>query len=117
MALNSAISVSPSGLLRAGIVKFGVRWNTVNWAASSAITGIAWIAEDPVPITATRLPLKSTGSFGHLEVWYHSPPKDSRPGKGGGFGTVSRPAASSTHRAEIVSPWFVSTSQRLRSSS
>jgi hypothetical protein len=48
------------GPLRAGIEKFGVRWNTVSCAACSAISGIDWIADEPVPITATRLPVKST---------------------------------------------------------
>ena len=38
--------------------KFGVRWNTVSCAACSAISGIDWMPDDPVPITATRLPAK-----------------------------------------------------------
>ena len=40
----------------AGSAKFGVRWKTVRCAACSAISGIAWIPDDPVPMTATRLP-------------------------------------------------------------
>ena len=39
----------------AGTLKFGVRCNTKSSFASSAITGIACIPEEPVPITATDL--------------------------------------------------------------
>jgi hypothetical protein len=30
---------------------------------------MAWIADEPVPITATRWPVKSTPSCGHAPVW------------------------------------------------
>ena len=50
--------------------EFGVRWNTVRCAACLAITGIAWIADEPVPITPTRIPVKSTPSCGQCPVWY-----------------------------------------------
>ena len=33
-----------------------MRWKTVSRSTSGAIAGITWIAEAPVPITATRLP-------------------------------------------------------------
>ena len=46
---------------RAGTVNWGVRWNTVRCPACSAITGIDCTPLDPVPITATRFPEKSTG--------------------------------------------------------
>ena len=49
--------------------KFGVRWNTVQMRACSAITGIDWIADEPVPITPTRWPVKSTASCGQWPVW------------------------------------------------
>ena len=52
----------------AGTLKLGVRWKTVTCSASAAITGIDWIAEEPVPMTATVLPVKSTPSFGQLPV-------------------------------------------------
>jgi len=42
------------------MLKFGVRWNTVVCAAWAAMIGIDWIAEEPVPMTATRWPVKST---------------------------------------------------------
>ena len=51
------------------MLKFGVRWNTVTCAACSAITGIDWIAEEPVPTTATRRPVKSTPACGQCPVW------------------------------------------------
>jgi hypothetical protein len=57
------------GPLWAGIEYVGVRWKTVRCAACSAINGIDWIAEEPVPITATRFPVKSTPSCGQRPVW------------------------------------------------
>jgi hypothetical protein len=36
--------------------------------ACSAMTGIDWMADEPVPITATRLPVKSTPSCGQRPV-------------------------------------------------
>ncbi len=57
-----------SGRLREGTLKLAVRWNTMSRAASLAITGIDWIADDPVPITATRWPVKSTPSCGQAPV-------------------------------------------------
>ena len=68
-ALTAASCAGSSGALRAGIEKFAVRWNTVSSVACCAMTGIDWIADEPVPITATRLPLKSTGSCGQVPVW------------------------------------------------
>ena len=61
-ALASAISSGVTGRLPAGKANCGVRWSTVTCAASRAISGIAWIPEEPVPITATRFPAKETGS-------------------------------------------------------
>ena len=57
------------GRLPAGKEYCAVRWNTVRCAASLAISGIDWIPEEPVPITATRLPSKDTGSCGQRPVW------------------------------------------------
>ncbi len=47
-----------------GREKFGVRWNTVICAAWPAMIGIDWMPDEPLPITATRLPVKSTPSWG-----------------------------------------------------
>ena len=65
------------------MLKLGVRWNTVSRAACSAITGMAWMPDEPVPMTPTRLPVKSTPSCGQAPVWYVSPAKRSRPGMSG----------------------------------
>ena len=56
-------------LLCSGAHQFGVRWNTVRWPTVLAISVIACTAVAPVPITATRLPAKLTGSCGHRPVW------------------------------------------------
>lgn len=61
------------GPLCAGTLKFAVRWKTVRCIAWAAMSGIDWIAEEPVPMTPTVLPVKSTPSCGHSPVWYHSP--------------------------------------------
>ena len=45
-----------------------MRWNTVRWAACAAMIGIDWIADEPVPMTATRWPVKSTASCGQRPV-------------------------------------------------
>ena len=58
-----------SGRLPAGMLKFGVRWNTVSCCACSAISGIDWMADEPVPMTPTRRPVKSTPSCGQWPVW------------------------------------------------
>jgi hypothetical protein len=54
--------------LRAGTLKFGVRWKTNRCAAWAAMIGIDWIADEPVPITPTRWPVKSTPSCGQRPV-------------------------------------------------
>ena len=43
-----------------GTIHGGVRWNTVSCAAISAISGTTCTPLAPVPITATRLPVRST---------------------------------------------------------
>ena len=50
-----------------------VRWNTVRWPAVLATSVMVWMPVAPVPITATRLPSKLTGSFGQLCVWQDWP--------------------------------------------
>ena len=63
---STALSTLPC---RAGIMYCGVRWNTVRWSAWRAMTGIDCTPLDPVPITATFLPAKSTPSWGQAPVW------------------------------------------------
>ena len=41
---------------------------------------------EPVPMTATRLPVKPTPSWGHRPVWYRRPPKRSIPSNRGPVG-------------------------------
>ena len=86
--MSSAIICGSSGAFLAGRLKFGVRWNTVSSAACWAKSGIHWIAEEPVPITATRCPVKSTPASGQRAVWNVAPVKSSRPGKSGVFTAV-----------------------------
>ena len=82
-----------TGPLPAGIEKFGVRWNTVSRLAWRAMIGIDWMPEEPVPITATRLPLKSTPSCGQRLVKKTSPLKRSAPGMSGALGRDRQPLA------------------------
>src|SRR3954454_7476930 len=49
------------------------------------IAGTTWIALQPVPITATRLPARST-SWRHCAVWNAGPSKLSSPSSGGAGG-------------------------------
>ena len=75
----SAISSSEMRSLLRGAAQLGRRWNTTSSAASLAISGMAWMAVAPVPITATRLPARSTGSAGQSKVWKAGPWKLSIP--------------------------------------
>jgi hypothetical protein len=68
-SVSSAARRSGStGPLPAGSEKFAVRWNTVTCLAWRAISGIDCTPDEPVPITATRLPAKLTSSCGHRLV-------------------------------------------------
>lgn len=60
----SAISASEIAELLSGALQFGRRWNTVSSLTLSAISPINWMPVAPVPITATFLPARSTGSCG-----------------------------------------------------
>ena len=64
-----------------------------------AISVIACTPVAPVPITATRLPSKVTGSCGHEQVWQDSPLKLSMPGMFGRVGADSGPTAVIRNRA------------------
>jgi hypothetical protein len=79
--------------------------------------GMDWIAEEPVPMTPTRRPVKSTPSWGHLPVWYHGPVKDSRPLMSGTCASDRQPVAMMQKRADTRSPRSVSTVHRLVASS
>ena len=79
--------------------------------------GIDWIPEEPVPITATRLPVKSTPSCGQCAVWWISPAKLSRPGMSGVIAAESAPVAMMQNRALMTSPPSVVTVHRSACSS
>ena len=55
--------------------------------------GMDWMADDPVPITPTRWPVKSTGSCGQRPVWRVGPAKASTPGTSGTLVLDRQPVA------------------------
>src|SRR3984957_6833729 len=87
------MSVALILLLSSGAHQFGVRWNTVTWAAVLATSWIVCTPVAPVPITATRLPSKLTGSCGRLAVWNDAPWNVFTPGIVGIVGAESGPIA------------------------
>ena len=64
-ARSCACSSGVIGALLSGVHQLAVRWYTVSEATSPAMAGISCTPLDPVPMTATRLPAKSTGVAGH----------------------------------------------------
>ncbi len=78
-------------------MKFGVRWKTVSVRGLLGdAAGSTWMPDEPVPITATRWPVKSTPSCGQRLVWYTGPANVSRPGTSGALGTDRQPVAITT---------------------
>ena len=98
-ALISFTATGSSGWFHAGTVKVAVRWNTVSSAACSAMIGIDWMADEPVPIMPTRCPVKSTPSWGQRPVWYVGPSKVSAPGISGVLAELRHPVAMIRNRA------------------
>ena len=96
---SCACSSAVMGALFSGVHQFGERCSTVREAAVSAMTGMICTPLDPVPMTATRLPVKSTGVSGHSPVWYDSPSNSSRPGMSGKYGMERTPVAATKWRA------------------
>jgi hypothetical protein len=72
-ASSGASRSGGTGPSPAGIEMFGVRWNAVGWRAFLAMIGIDWMPDEPVPLTATRLPLRSTPPSGQRLVEQTSP--------------------------------------------
>ena len=70
-----------------------------------------------MPITATRLPARSTPSAGHWLVCTTAPWKSSWPGKSFFLNTENAPAALMKNRAVVTEPSSLATSQRCASSS
>ena len=79
--------------------------------------GIACTADEPVPTTATRRPLKSTGSCGQSAVCNTGPSKLFKPAKAGRFGDDNGPLAMTRKRACQLRPSAARTVQRLAVSS
>ncbi len=73
--------------------------------------------EEPVPITATRRPLKSTSRPGQLPVWKLRPRNVSIPGTSTIFGADRQPVAMIANRAETTSPRSVVICHRAADSS
>ena len=89
-----------------------MRWNTVSWAACWAISGMDWMPDEPVPITATRWPVKSTPWCGQRPVEYTAPWKRPAPGMSGSLGTDRQPLAMMTCCALMLASLLVRTRQR-----
>ncbi|GAA3420958.1 hypothetical protein GCM10018952_66020 [Streptosporangium vulgare] len=93
-----------------GWIQGGVRWKTCRRETRSAIRGTNWTADAPVPMTATRFPVRST-EWSHSAEWKDGPPKVSRPGIAGSDGTCSAPVAETTALVVKVPPPATSTRQ------
>ena len=75
------------------------------------------MADEPVPITPTLSPVKSTPSFGHSPVCQTGPLKSAMPANGGLLADDRQPTAIRQKRASTRSPRSVSTTQRAFASS
>ena len=96
-----------------GITHGGVRWNRCSLPTSGCIAGTTCTAVAPDPISATRLPVRSS-PWSQRAVWNALPSKRSRPGSSGDHGSLRRPGAVTSTRAASGSP-EVSSSQCWRS--
>ncbi len=81
----------------------GVRWKTTSSSTTDAISGMTCTALAPVPITATRLPRRSTPGS-QRAVWNAGPAKVSRPGMSGSDGRLSWPTLLITASTTTSSP-------------
>ena len=66
MQFNVTVSSAGISALWRGAHQFGRRWYTVSSPTLSAISPITCTPVAPVPMTATRWPVRSTGSCGQL---------------------------------------------------
>ncbi|CNJ42527.1 Uncharacterised protein [Mycobacterium tuberculosis] len=57
--MNNSCTARGVGKSSRGSTQAGVRWNTLTNPACFTSSGMIWTALAPVPITATRLPVKS----------------------------------------------------------
>ena len=65
-----------------GMIHWGVRWKSDSSFTWSITAATIWIAEDPVPMTPTRLP-SSEASVSHRALWKQVPSKSWRPSMSG----------------------------------
>jgi len=68
----------------------GVRWYTSRWATRGWMAGTIWIADAPVPISATRSPAREW-SWSQRAEWNTVPAKSASPGRSGIDGDTSAP--------------------------
>ena len=108
-------SNSVIGRSRWGTTHGAVRWKIVSRSTSGWISGTVWIADAPVPTTATLRPAKSC-EWSHLAVWKATPWKSSIPGSEGIEGSLRGPGAPTSTCAENE-PFDVSICHTLASSS
>ena len=94
-----------------------MRWKTLTWRAWRAISGIDWMPDEPVPMTPTTSPAKSTGSCGQVPVWKWRPLKSARPGMSGTRAAERQPVAITTKRAVAEAPSAVVRDQRFSAAS
>ena len=69
-----------------------MRWKISRCSTCSATIGPNWAALQPVPMTPTRLPVRST-SWSQRAEWNAGPANDSRPSIFGSCGRFSWPTA------------------------
>ena len=73
----------------------GVRWNRVRCPTSGWISGTNWMADAPVPITATFSPARSW-SWSHCAEWKMEPVNVSMPSMSGRLGSLRGPRPATT---------------------
>ncbi len=110
---NLASSAAVNGRSSLGTIHGGVRWNTVTCAATFASSGTTWTALAPVPITATRLPVRSTPAS-QRDVCITGPAKAERPAMSGSLGSPNNPTALTTTSAAKPKPLPLETDSRSR---
>ena len=81
-----------------------MRWKISRCSTCSATIGANWAALQPVPITPTRLPVRST-EWSQRAEWNAGPANESRPSIFGSCGRLSWPTALITALAWIVDSW------------
>ena len=94
---NRAFSIPSRNLpyLGCDIIQWALRWYTTRLSTIGEMAGTTWLALAPVPITPTRLPVRST-LLSHRAVCRAGPANVSRPAMSGSLGTRRMPMAATT---------------------